>query len=277
MACLYPQASPLPEISWLRDGEPLPSWISMINTEGSSQLVIPMAKRSDSGIYTIKAKNSVGQASFDVEVRVTGEFWSSAGERFHELGFTDHCTRSNFPNAHCKYSNVLFGCNWVCSPSKNVKINYILLEFYVPIGYLPSDTHLNFLRHFSCLYFRALVKQHPWPWPCLWPGFRRTQASGPSRTGAERPRESHHQLGGLSRPAGGRPSVLRGGATRLQHARLEDRGRPPLRHQLHGREHRVRARVPLPRIRQERHRPFRALRVPDLGNKQPQTCAYSAF
>lgn len=38
-----------------------------------SQLVIPSSKRSDSAIYTIKAKNSVGEASFDVEVRVTGK------------------------------------------------------------------------------------------------------------------------------------------------------------------------------------------------------------
>ncbi|XP_061074692.1 immunoglobulin-like and fibronectin type III domain-containing protein 1 [Conger conger] len=67
------EASPLPDISWLKDGDPLPSWISMINTDTLSQLVIPASKRSDSGIYTIRAKNSVGQASFDVEVRVTDE------------------------------------------------------------------------------------------------------------------------------------------------------------------------------------------------------------
>lgn len=45
----------------------------MINTEGMSQLVITSSKRSDSAIYTIEAKNSVGEASFDVEVRVTGK------------------------------------------------------------------------------------------------------------------------------------------------------------------------------------------------------------
>ncbi|XP_061074691.1 immunoglobulin-like and fibronectin type III domain-containing protein 1 [Conger conger] len=67
------EASPLPDISWLKDGDPLPSWISMINTDTSSQLVIPASNRTDSGIYTIRAKNSVGQASFDVEVRVTDE------------------------------------------------------------------------------------------------------------------------------------------------------------------------------------------------------------
>lgn len=68
------QAEPPPEITWLRDDEPLSPWIQVINTEGMSQLVIPSSKRSDSAIYTIKAKNSVGEAFFDVEVRVTGEF-----------------------------------------------------------------------------------------------------------------------------------------------------------------------------------------------------------
>lgn len=69
----YLQAEPPPEITWLRDDEPLSPWVQVINTEGMSQLVIPSSKRSDSAIYTIKAKNSVGEAFFDVEVRVTGE------------------------------------------------------------------------------------------------------------------------------------------------------------------------------------------------------------
>ncbi|KAG7477824.1 hypothetical protein MATL_G00073700 [Megalops atlanticus] len=67
------EASPPPEITWLKDGEPVSPWINIINTEGTSQLIVPSSKRSDSGIYTIIAKNSVGQASFDVEVRVTDE------------------------------------------------------------------------------------------------------------------------------------------------------------------------------------------------------------
>lgn len=71
--CGYLQAEPPPEITWLRDDEPLSPWVQVINTEGMSQLVIPSSKRSDSAIYTIKAKNSVGEAFFDVEVRVTGE------------------------------------------------------------------------------------------------------------------------------------------------------------------------------------------------------------
>uniref|UniRef100_A0A8C3A0K6 Immunoglobulin like and fibronectin type III domain containing 1, tandem duplicate 4 n=1 Tax=Cyclopterus lumpus TaxID=8103 RepID=A0A8C3A0K6_CYCLU len=61
---------PPPQITWLKDDEPIPPWINIINTEGISQLVIPSSKHSDSGIYTIQAKNSVGEASFDIEVRM---------------------------------------------------------------------------------------------------------------------------------------------------------------------------------------------------------------
>uniref|UniRef100_A0A3Q1BT14 Immunoglobulin like and fibronectin type III domain containing 1, tandem duplicate 4 n=1 Tax=Amphiprion ocellaris TaxID=80972 RepID=A0A3Q1BT14_AMPOC len=67
------EAEPPPTITWLKDDEPISPWINIINTEGMSQLVIPSSKRSDSAIYTIIAKNSVGEASFDVEVRVTDE------------------------------------------------------------------------------------------------------------------------------------------------------------------------------------------------------------
>ncbi|XP_072238784.1 immunoglobulin-like and fibronectin type III domain-containing protein 1 [Leuresthes tenuis] len=67
------EAEPPPQITWLKDDEPISPWINVINIEGMSQLVIPSSKRSDSAIYTIKAKNSVGEASFDIEVRVTDE------------------------------------------------------------------------------------------------------------------------------------------------------------------------------------------------------------
>ncbi|XP_062329256.1 immunoglobulin-like and fibronectin type III domain-containing protein 1 [Osmerus eperlanus] len=67
------EAEPPPSISWLKDDEPVSPWINVINTDGMSQLVIPSSKRSDSGIFTIKAKNSSGEASFDIEVRVTDE------------------------------------------------------------------------------------------------------------------------------------------------------------------------------------------------------------
>ncbi|XP_072539452.1 immunoglobulin-like and fibronectin type III domain-containing protein 1 [Salminus brasiliensis] len=67
------EASPLPEITWLKDGAPVSPWINIINTESTSMLVIPNSKHSNSGIYTIKAQNSSGQASFNIEVRVSDE------------------------------------------------------------------------------------------------------------------------------------------------------------------------------------------------------------
>ncbi|XP_072288403.1 immunoglobulin-like and fibronectin type III domain-containing protein 1 isoform X2 [Eucyclogobius newberryi] len=67
------EAEPPPQITWLKDDEPISPWINVINAEGMSQLVVPSSKRSDSGVYTIIAKNSVGEASFDIEVRVTDE------------------------------------------------------------------------------------------------------------------------------------------------------------------------------------------------------------
>ncbi|KAI4881018.1 hypothetical protein NFI96_011268, partial [Prochilodus magdalenae] len=67
------EASPLPEIQWLKDNEPVSPWFNIVNVEGTSTLVIPSSKRSDSGLYTIVAKNSSGKTSFDIEVRVTDE------------------------------------------------------------------------------------------------------------------------------------------------------------------------------------------------------------
>lgn len=48
--------------------------VTISNTEGTSQLLIPSAERSDTGIYTIIVKNIVGQEMFSIEIRVTGEF-----------------------------------------------------------------------------------------------------------------------------------------------------------------------------------------------------------
>ncbi|XP_028854804.1 immunoglobulin-like and fibronectin type III domain-containing protein 1 [Denticeps clupeoides] len=67
------EAEPVPDITWLKNNEPISPWINIINVEGMSQLVIPSSKRSDSAIYTIIAKNSSGTSTFEVEVRVTDE------------------------------------------------------------------------------------------------------------------------------------------------------------------------------------------------------------
>lgn len=63
----------MPTIIWLKDGTPVSKRVTVSNADGTSQLLIPSAERSDSGIYTIIVKNIVGQETFSVEIRVTGE------------------------------------------------------------------------------------------------------------------------------------------------------------------------------------------------------------
>lgn len=63
----------MPTIIWLKDGTPVSKRATVSNADGTSQLLIPSAERSDSGIYTIIVKNIVGQETFSVEIRVTGE------------------------------------------------------------------------------------------------------------------------------------------------------------------------------------------------------------
>lgn len=66
------QASPVPKITWLKDGMPILKKVTVSNAEGTSQLLIPSSERSDTGIYTIIIKNIVGQETFSTEIRVTG-------------------------------------------------------------------------------------------------------------------------------------------------------------------------------------------------------------
>ncbi|GLD62998.1 immunoglobulin-like and fibronectin type III domain-containing protein 1 [Lates japonicus] len=67
------EASPLPEITWLKDGIPVPKHVTITNSDKGSLLLIPTSERSDSGVYTITVKNVVGQESFNVEIRVTDD------------------------------------------------------------------------------------------------------------------------------------------------------------------------------------------------------------
>lgn len=67
------EASPWPEVIWLKDGSPVPKKVTISNAEGTSQLLIPSSDRADTGIYTIIVKNIVGQESYSIEIRVTDE------------------------------------------------------------------------------------------------------------------------------------------------------------------------------------------------------------
>lgn len=67
------EASPWPEVTWLKDGVPVSKKVTISNAEGASQLLIASSERSDTGIYTIIVKNIVGQETFSIEIRVTDE------------------------------------------------------------------------------------------------------------------------------------------------------------------------------------------------------------
>ncbi|KAL1021046.1 hypothetical protein UPYG_G00007990 [Umbra pygmaea] len=68
------EASPWPEVTWMKDDVPvLMKRVNISNSESSSQLLITSSERSDSGVYTIIVRNLVGQESFSVEVRVTDD------------------------------------------------------------------------------------------------------------------------------------------------------------------------------------------------------------
>ncbi|XP_034027406.1 immunoglobulin-like and fibronectin type III domain-containing protein 1, partial [Thalassophryne amazonica] len=67
------EASPRPEISWLKDNVAVTKRVTVSNSDGSSQLLIPSSEHSDSGIYSILVKNLVGQETFSTEVSVTDD------------------------------------------------------------------------------------------------------------------------------------------------------------------------------------------------------------
>uniref|UniRef100_A0A3Q3EVE8 Immunoglobulin like and fibronectin type III domain containing 1, tandem duplicate 3 n=1 Tax=Labrus bergylta TaxID=56723 RepID=A0A3Q3EVE8_9LABR len=67
------EASPQPKIIWLKDNVPVTKRVTVSNSDGTSQLLIPSSERSDTGIYSILVKNLAGQETFSTEVRVTDD------------------------------------------------------------------------------------------------------------------------------------------------------------------------------------------------------------
>ncbi|TNN73493.1 Immunoglobulin-like and fibronectin type III domain-containing protein 1 [Liparis tanakae] len=67
------EASPRPHVVWVKDNVPVAKRVTISNSDGSSQLLIPSSERTDSGIYSILVKNLAGQETFSTEVRVTDD------------------------------------------------------------------------------------------------------------------------------------------------------------------------------------------------------------
>ncbi|XP_059573323.1 immunoglobulin-like and fibronectin type III domain-containing protein 1 isoform X2 [Alligator mississippiensis] len=66
------EASPAPEVTWLKDGLSLPRKAITTTKQGHTQLVIPAAEFSDSGIYSILLQNELGKRDlFSFQIQVT--------------------------------------------------------------------------------------------------------------------------------------------------------------------------------------------------------------
>ncbi|KAK2086235.1 Immunoglobulin-like and fibronectin type III domain-containing protein 1 [Saguinus oedipus] len=55
------RAVPMPEVTWLKDGLPLPKRNVTITKDGLTQLLIPVAGLSDSGLYTVVLRTQAGK------------------------------------------------------------------------------------------------------------------------------------------------------------------------------------------------------------------------
>ncbi|XDV35414.1 hypothetical protein PO909_005366 [Leuciscus waleckii] len=67
------EASPLPDITWLKDGVPVSKHVTVTSFEKGSQLFIYTSELSDTGLYMVNVKNMVGQDTFTIEIRVTDD------------------------------------------------------------------------------------------------------------------------------------------------------------------------------------------------------------
>ncbi|XP_011745365.2 immunoglobulin-like and fibronectin type III domain-containing protein 1 [Macaca nemestrina] len=67
------EAVPMPEVTWLKDGLPLPKRSVTVTKDGLTQLLIPVAGLSDSGLYTVVLRTLQGKEvahSFRIRVAV---------------------------------------------------------------------------------------------------------------------------------------------------------------------------------------------------------------
>lgn len=69
--------SPVPEVSWFRDGQVLSAaalpGVQISFSEGRAVLEIPAVSVAHSGRYSVRATNGTGQATSTAELLVTGE------------------------------------------------------------------------------------------------------------------------------------------------------------------------------------------------------------
>ncbi|XP_045392146.1 immunoglobulin-like and fibronectin type III domain-containing protein 1 [Lemur catta] len=65
------EAAPMPKVTWLKDGLPLPKRSVTTTKDGLTQLLIPVASLSDSGLYTVVLRSPQGkEAAHSFRIRV---------------------------------------------------------------------------------------------------------------------------------------------------------------------------------------------------------------
>lgn len=94
---LISQAVPMPEVTWLKDGLPLLKSNVTSTKDGLTQLLIPVASFSDSGLYTVVLRNLQGrEAAYRFSLRVAGEAGLGRGSR-HQLATSQGMELSSWP------------------------------------------------------------------------------------------------------------------------------------------------------------------------------------
>ncbi|KAM7049868.1 immunoglobulin-like and fibronectin type III domain-containing protein 1 [Molossus nigricans] len=68
------EASPMPEVTWLKDGLPLSKKSVTFTKDGLTQLLVPVASLSDSGVYTVVLRSPQGkEATYTFVLRVAAK------------------------------------------------------------------------------------------------------------------------------------------------------------------------------------------------------------
>jgi len=67
---------PMPTVTWLKDNKPVTSASVDTKSSGLSTMTVSNASRENSGIYKVVAENSFGKDTAEIEVTVTGAFFT---------------------------------------------------------------------------------------------------------------------------------------------------------------------------------------------------------
>ncbi|KFP66396.1 Immunoglobulin-like and fibronectin type III domain-containing protein 1 [Cariama cristata] len=114
------EASPDPVVTWLKDGLPLPNRAAINTKDGTTQLLIGAAEFTDSGTYTVRVQNGLGQrATFSFQVQVT-DIPQSPGPIKLEENVPNAVTVTWEPSASEKWESNLYYTVLKCESQKGL-------------------------------------------------------------------------------------------------------------------------------------------------------------